>query len=241
MICIQAKDAAGDAAGSAKSAAGDAAGSAKSAAGDAKGSGKDVLGDLKGKGKDLAGSVNEATPNLSANPFDDALGKVSAWSQCIISWSHLNTIICFCYHPGCFGCLVGHSPKNLISPQYLKVKSKSNASVCIQRSLMECVPLIIKDHIRTCQTVVENIGLPLYWLFESDPVVICLVLSQDGFGRICPTVNKLCSSLKYLENPEEVRKSKVAWSQYRKLSQDKPSTNKCCAGVSWKAVYVDIG
>ena len=80
-ILLQAKDAAGDAAGSAKSAAGDVAGSAKSAAGDAKGSGKDVLGDLKGKGKDLAGSVNEATPNLSANPFDDVLGKVSFWDH----------------------------------------------------------------------------------------------------------------------------------------------------------------
>ena len=83
---MQAKDAAGDATGSAKDAAGDVAGSAKSAAGDAKGSGKDVLGDLKGKGKDLAGSVNEATPNLSANPFDDALGKVSVQQHDLVRY-----------------------------------------------------------------------------------------------------------------------------------------------------------
>ena len=60
----------------AKQAAGDASGSAKDVAGDAKGAAKSATGDVKRAAKDAAGSVNEASGNLSANPLDDAIGKV---------------------------------------------------------------------------------------------------------------------------------------------------------------------
>ena len=59
-----------------KEATGDAAGSAKSAAGDLKGAAKSASGDAQQAAKKAAGSVNEASGNLSANPLDDAIGKV---------------------------------------------------------------------------------------------------------------------------------------------------------------------
>ena len=76
-VLLQAKDAAGDAAGSAKSATGDVSGSAKSAA-----------GDVKGAAQSAGRQVDQATPDLSANPFDNILGKVSC---CITSSAELLT------------------------------------------------------------------------------------------------------------------------------------------------------
>ena len=70
--CVQAQDAAGDA----KSAAGDATGSAKSAGGDVAQSAKSAAGDAKGAAKSAGRQVDQATPDLSANPFDELLGKV---------------------------------------------------------------------------------------------------------------------------------------------------------------------
>ena len=64
----------------AKSAVGDASGTAKDVAGDAKGAAKSASGDAQQAAKKAAGSVNEASGNLSANPLDDAIGKVSSSS-----------------------------------------------------------------------------------------------------------------------------------------------------------------
>lgn len=77
---LQAQSAAGDAAGAAKSAAGDVQSSAKSAAGDVAQGAKSASGDAQGAAKGAARQLDEATPNLSANPFDDIVGKVLALS-----------------------------------------------------------------------------------------------------------------------------------------------------------------
>ena len=75
---MQAQDAAGDAAGSAKSATGDVTGSAKSAGGDVASNAKSAAGDAKGAAQSAGRQIDQATPDLSANPFDDLLGKVGA-------------------------------------------------------------------------------------------------------------------------------------------------------------------
>ena len=63
----------------AKTAAGDISGSTKDTAGDVKGAVKSASGDAQQAAKKAAGSVNEASGNLSANPFDDLLGKVQTF------------------------------------------------------------------------------------------------------------------------------------------------------------------
>ena len=78
-VWLQAQDAAGDAAGSAKSATGDVSGSAKSAGGDVAQSAKSAVGDVKGAAQSAGRQVDQATPDLSANPFDDILGKASCF------------------------------------------------------------------------------------------------------------------------------------------------------------------
>ena len=70
--------AAGDAAGSAKSAAGDAQGGAKSSTGDVSQAAKSAAGDAKGAAQGAGRQLQQATPDLSANPFDDIAGKVQA-------------------------------------------------------------------------------------------------------------------------------------------------------------------
>ena len=72
-LAMQAKSAAGDA----KSSLGDATGSAKSAGGDVAQNAKSAVGDVKGAAQSAGRQVDQATPDLSANPFDDILGKVS--------------------------------------------------------------------------------------------------------------------------------------------------------------------
>ena len=52
-------------------------GSAKSAGGDVAQSAKSAVGDVKGAAQSAGRQVDQATPDLSANPFDDVLGKVS--------------------------------------------------------------------------------------------------------------------------------------------------------------------
>ena len=75
--CLQAKNAAGDVAGKAKSATGDVSGSAKGAGGDIASKAKSATGDVKGAAKSAGRQIDQATPDLSANPFDDLAGKVS--------------------------------------------------------------------------------------------------------------------------------------------------------------------
>ena len=76
-FCLQAKNAAGDVAGKAKSATGDVSGSAKGAGGDIASKAKSATGDVKGAAKSAGRQIDQATPDLSANPFDDLAGKVS--------------------------------------------------------------------------------------------------------------------------------------------------------------------
>ena len=75
MSCLQAQDAAGDAAGSAKSATGDVSGSAKSAGGDVASSAKSAAGDAKGAAQSAGRQIDQATPDLSG-VFDGILDKV---------------------------------------------------------------------------------------------------------------------------------------------------------------------
>ena len=51
-------------------------GSAKSAGGDVASSAKSAAGDAKGAAQSAGRQIDQATPDLSANPFDDLLGKV---------------------------------------------------------------------------------------------------------------------------------------------------------------------
>ena len=74
---MQAQSAAGDVAGKAKSATGDASGSAKGVGGDIASKAKSATGDVKGAAKSAGRQIDQATPDLSANPFDQLTGKVS--------------------------------------------------------------------------------------------------------------------------------------------------------------------
>ena len=73
---MQVQSAAGDVAGQAKSAGGDASGSAKDVGGDLASKAKSATGDAKGAAKSAGRQIDQATPDLSANPFDDLAGKV---------------------------------------------------------------------------------------------------------------------------------------------------------------------
>ena len=74
--CMQVQSAAGDVAGQAKSAGGDASGSAKDVGGDIASKAKSATGDVKGAAKSAGRQIDQVTPDLSANPFDDLAGKV---------------------------------------------------------------------------------------------------------------------------------------------------------------------
>ena len=97
---MQAQSAAGDVAGKAKSATGDVSGSAKGAGGDIASKAKSATGDVKGAAKSAGRQIDQATPDLSANPFDDLAGKVDfpALTECFYHacWVQAHRGLCPC-------------------------------------------------------------------------------------------------------------------------------------------------